>query len=437
MIVRRRDLLLAAGAGAGLGIAVGTIGQCTGRGVSAVSPGVVPNAEAADSDPASLQTWEGVRAQFRLSPEKVHLSSMFIASHPRPVREAIRRHADALDEDPAGYLLRTNTRALLEVYAEAARFMDAPEEHVALTRSTTEGLALLYNGLKLEPGDKVLVEEGGYYSTWQSLDFKATQSGASWERVPLFDEPSGWSEDEVVARLLRAVDERTRAVALTWVHSDTGVKLPIRAIADALGEVGRRRGRPVLLCVDGVHGFGVESETLGALGCDVFVAGCHKWLYGPRGTGVLYAARSEVWDALVPTVPPFGLRETPGHVMTPGGFHPFEHRWALADAFRFHRAIGQERITARIRELTGQLKEGLGGMRGVRLLTPVSPERSAGIVSFELEGLSSSRAVSRLREEGFVVTQAPYGSEAVRATPGYINTPEEIDRLLTAVREIA
>ncbi len=411
-MLRRRDVLLAAGAGAAVGALAGALG----------------------SDSPGFQSWEAVRAQFRLDPSRVHLSNLFIATHPRPVREAIARHAEALDRDPAGYLLRTNTRALLEVYAEAARHFDAPEEHVALTRSTTEGLALLYNGLKLEPGDRVLVEEGGYYSTWQSLGFKTAEGEGEVDRVSLFDDPAAVGTGEIVERLLRAVRPTTRAVALTWVHSDTGVKLPIAEISKALKAAARERGRPLLLCVDGVHGFGVEDTSLKALGCDAFAAGCHKWLYGPRGTGVLYAADEGLWDELVPTVPPFGLRRTPGQVMTPGGFHPFEHRWALADAFRFHRSVGQARITARIRELTGRLKEGLAELKGVTVLTPRSAELSAGIVSFELEGLSSSRVVSALGERGFVLTQSPYGREAVRAAPGYINTPEEIDRLLRAVR---
>jgi selenocysteine lyase/cysteine desulfurase len=61
--------------------------------------------------------------------------------------------------------------------------------------------------------------------------------------------------------------------------------------------VGEPRPRPedrVFLCVDGVHGFGVEAATPAALGCDSLVAGCHKWLFGPRGTGLIWG-RSDAW----------------------------------------------------------------------------------------------------------------------------------------------
>lgn len=68
-------------------------------------------------------------------------------------------------------------------------------------------------------------------------------------------------------------------------HSSTGLKMPVRRIADALAEInaGRSEADRVLLVVDGVHGFGVEDETVAQMGCDFFVAGTHKWIFGPRG----------------------------------------------------------------------------------------------------------------------------------------------------------
>ena len=99
------------------------------------------------------------------------------------------------------------------------------------------------------------------------------------------------------------------------------------------------------MCVDGVHGFGARAETVGDLGCDAFVSGCHKWLYGPRGTGVLWA-NGRVRELMRPTIPSFdgssygawvaGGEPTgvpDGPTLTPGGFKPYEHRWALPEAF--------------------------------------------------------------------------------------------------------
>ena len=121
-------------------------------------------------------------------------------------------------------------------------------------------------------------------------------TGAPYRKVQLYAAPETATEDEIVSNLVKGVGPRTRAVAVTWVHSSTGVKLPIRRMADALAGLNKRRAEAdrVLLCVDGVHGFGVESETMADLGCDFFVAGCHKWIFGPRGTGLVWG-RADAW----------------------------------------------------------------------------------------------------------------------------------------------
>jgi selenocysteine lyase/cysteine desulfurase len=102
--------------------------------------------------------------------------------------------------------------------------------------------------------------------------------------------PSAAAEDEMVDRLRRALRPQTRTVGVIWVHSSTGVKLPLRAIATALVEhyASRSDTDPVLLVVDGVHGFGVEDEAVATIGLDFFVAGTHKWILGPRGTGIIW-----------------------------------------------------------------------------------------------------------------------------------------------------
>ena len=164
---------------------------------------------------------------------------------------------------------------------------------------------------------------------------------------------------------------RTRVVALTWVHSSTGVKLPLRQIADALPE-------RVLMCVDGVHGLAAEADTVRSLRCDAFASGCHKWLYGPRGTGVLWAG-PRVRELMRPVIPSFDDGESygawlagrapsgvpDGARLTPGGFHSFEHRWALTEAFEFHEAIGRARVETRIRTLVARLRAGLADVPGV------------------------------------------------------------------------
>ena len=402
-----------------------------GLATGAVALGKVERVEAAPD----LTDWGAVRAQFALSPNRIHLTSFLLAAHPRPVRAAIERHRRGLDANPVDYLHANDGRLTAGARAAAGRFLGVPAAEIALTDSTTMGLGLLYTRLALRPQDEVLTTEHDFYATHEALRL----SGARVRRVSLYDDPRRASVDEIVTRLRRAVTGRTRVVALTWVHSSTGVKLPLRQIADALPD-------RVLLCVDGVHGLGAEAETVSALRCDAFTSGCHKWLYGPRGTGVLWAG-PRVRELARPTIPSFEDGESygawlsggaPGGVpdgarLTPGGFHSFEHRWALTEAFEFHEAIGRARVETRIRTLVSRLQAGLADVRGVTLRTPSARALSAGLVCFDVEGRDAGDVVGRLAARGIVASVTPYARRHVRLGPGIVNTVADVDAAVRAV----
>ena len=122
---------------------------------------------------------------------------------------------------------------------------------------------------------------------------------------------------------------------------------------------------------------------------------------------------------------------------TPGGFHSFEHRWSLGEAFAFHQRIGRERVTARIHELGRQCKEGLRKMSHVKLRTPLAESLSAGLVCFEVKGVPPPEVVKRLHARHILASVTPYATEYARFSPGILNTPEEIDTTLAAIRELA
>jgi selenocysteine lyase/cysteine desulfurase len=196
-------------------------------------------------------------------------------------------------------------------------------------------------------------------------------------------------------------------------------------------------GDRALLAVDGVHGLGVEAVRFPALGCDYLAAGCHKWLAGPRGTGILVAKR-DAWEPVRQTIPTFDGGPGFAAAMTPGGYHSFEHRWALAEAFRFQRRIGRQRIETRIHTLAGRLKRGLAGIQGVTLHTPMSASLSAGIVCCEIAGVSPAEAVARLRRESRVIASiTPYATSYLRFGPGLYTRDEDIGAAVAAVRRLA
>ena len=405
----------------------------------------------ASAAPLKLDTWEAVRSQFALSSGFIHMTGFLLASHPKPVRDAIEVHRRGLDDNPAHYWADNEERFEAEVLRAAAEYLGAAPTEIALTDSTTMGLGLLYGGLALREGQEVLTTTHDHYSTQLSLRLRAERTGASVRTIPLYQDLKTVSKDEIVEALTAAVRPETRYVAVTWVHSSTGLKLPIRAMADALAKINTSRadGDRVLLCVDGVHGLGVEDVRMPDLGCDFFVAGTHKWMCGPRGTGLVWG-HARAWPAAHPTIPTFNfdayriwMQETPekevakAALMTPGGFHSFEHRWALSEAFRFHLAIGKARIADRIHALNRQLKEGLTKMPGITLQTPMADELSAGITCFEMAGWKPDQAVKALRQRRIIASETPYAVKYIRLAPSLLTSPADVEQTLAVVRKLS
>ena len=440
MSINRRSFLMNTGVAA---IAAGTISAAGQNSV------LKPTTETAVN---VLQTWANVREQFdKISRDYIHLSSFFLASHPRAVREAIEKYRQAIDDNPFLFVEQNIMQMPGRIQSAVAEYTGGKPEEIALTNSTTMGLAFIYQGLPLKAGQEILTTAHDHFVHHEAIRLAANRSGASVKKIELFDYSSSVSEEDIVSRIKKAMTPKTRAVGITWVHSGTGLKLPIRRIADTINEVnkGRAEADRILLVVDGVHGFGVEDESVAEMGADFFIAGTHKWIFGPRGTGIVWA-KTDNWKILQMTFPAFAM-ETVSAWMTgaplkapmqaswisQGGFHAFEYAWALPAAFEFHKQIGRTRIAERIHSLNDQMKEGLAKMPNVRLYTPRGSKLSAGLICFEIDGMKSEDVVKRLLEKRIVASTAPYKAAYARLAPSLLNTPQEIETTLGEIRKLA
>ena len=449
MTLNRRDFVASVG--------LSLVGTAASRAATAAEPAAAPAIDAGSD-------WAAVRAQFDLAPDWLHFSQFFIVSHPTPVRQAIERYRRMLDTHPfstvehgmgfdavPGEASREDPYPV-RVQRAAASYLGGRMEEVALTDSTTQGLALIYHGLTLKPGDEILCTTHDHYATHESIRLAAEKSGASWRRVPLYEDSASVSADEMVGRLKRAIGPSTRVVGLTWVHSSTGVKIPVRALAQAVADVnrGRSESERILVVLDAVHGFGNQAEQVAHMGVDFAAAGTHKWIFAPRGTGIVWVPEKN-WGLLKPTIPTFYDFEpyvawederqpkAPTSIawVSPGGFKAYEHQWAMTEAFEFHERIGRARIADRIAALNSQCKDGLAKIPGVKVLTPRDPALSAGIICFEVGSQGARETAHKLHERKVVASTSPYKISKARLAPSLVNDEREVEAALRAVREIA
>jgi isopenicillin-N epimerase len=392
------------------------------------------------------QEWAAVRADFDATPDRIHMAGMLLTSHPKVVREAIERHRRALDDNPAEY---THHRWVFRaedlpedgedrVRRAAGRYLEADPHDIALTDSTTMGLGLIYGGIKIRPDQEVLWAHWNHKATEDCLRYRAARSGFTIREVSLYDDPKTVSVERIIDALVREIRPSTRVVAATWVHSNSGLKFPIKEVGARIRELNASRAERVLFCVDGVHGFGVEDVVAADLGADFFTAGCHKWLFGPRGTGILLGRR-DAWSEIDPIFTSFSTipGTTPGRQFTPGGFHSFEHRWALDAAFDYHVRIGKRRIADRIHDLLRHAREGLAKMKHVRVRTPTADALTSGMVCFEVDGRPTAEVLAGLLKKRIIASSTPEMKGIPRLSPGLLNSHADVETTLAALASMA
>ena len=122
---------------------------------------VLVEAKTKENAPADFKDWESVRRQFDLAPDYIHLPLFFLASHPRPVRQAIEQYRAKIDANPLrtvenAIFVHTDENIPWQVCRAMANYIGGDAQDIALTQNTTTGLALLYHGLPLREGDEIL-----------------------------------------------------------------------------------------------------------------------------------------------------------------------------------------------------------------------------------------------------------------------------------------
>jgi selenocysteine lyase/cysteine desulfurase len=409
-------------------------------GVFAASLPLLPQALAATPTPVAKDPWTDLKQLFNQDPDYLHFSNFLVASHPKPVRDAIERYRQQIDRNPGlamDWGLEETWKREGQVREWAGRYLNAAPAQIALTGSTSEGLAIIYGGIMLRPDQEILTTVHEHYATQNVLDFRVRKQGTQVRRFKLFDSAHNVSADEVLGNIQRQIRPNTRVLGMTWVQSGSGVKLPIGEIGQLVAQLNRQRddNDRILYVVDGVHGFGVENLDFPDMHCDFFIAGTHKWMFGPRGTGLVCARESEN-KYITPMVPTFSEDTNFATTLTPGGFHAFEHRWAADEAFKLHLQLGKAPVQARIHALNTELKEQLLAHPQIELVTPRSPELSAGFTFFRVKGRDAEAVASAMMQRRVVIDAVDRDvGPVIRTAPGLLNSSDEIQRFMTLLSQ--
>lgn len=377
--------------------------------------------------------WRQVRAQYAIADDPVYLNTGGLGPSPRPVLAIHDLTARGLQHRvETGHFFFEEARGIV------AGFLGADPEELCFVRNATEGNSIISAGLALQAGDEVIFESHAHPGGSLPWVNQARQRGVI---VRTF-EPDPASAAGNVERVAALLSPRTKVVQVSHITAPTGVVMPVAALARLL------QPRGIWLHVDAAQSTGQIPINLAELGCDSFATSGHKWLGGPRETGVLFIrrARNEEVAPLHVGAYSSGDFDFQGQLHYTAGARRHEYGTrnaaavvALAEAARFHLAIGRERVAAHGAALVAQVRTGLDGCRGVTVLTPAPAGLSASMITVQFDRLDAGVAFGRLLERHRLrcrpVTEA--GLQAVRVSFHLFNTPDEAARVTAGIRDVA
>jgi selenocysteine lyase/cysteine desulfurase len=363
--------------------------------------------------------WSRVRREFLLNPGLVHLNTGTIGATPRMVLDAVAAWMYQLEGDPASNVFGALGARMEEVRQNAAAFLGARRDEVVLTENTTSGMNAVAQGLAgwLRPGDELLTTDHEHPGGSVCWEYLAKHQGIKIVRIPM---PAPVKDKGQVLQLVHdQITPRTRVCSFSHVETITGLVMPLAEIAAIT------RPRDILLVCDGAQAPGMLPIDVQALQVDAYASSSHKWMLAPKGSGLLYL-RKEVQDRVQPMLlstgydaytAASGTRNVPqilGHGLT----------------MDFHNAIGRDRVEARCRSLCTRLRQRLGEVSGLRLLTPTQDELCGGIVTFALAKGSNQRVSERLYKEHEIVVKVVPKPEynALRFSTHIYNREEDLER---------
>jgi selenocysteine lyase/cysteine desulfurase len=362
---------------------------------------------------------------FLLQRRLAYLNTGTIGPCRRETLEATQRAWATLEANPIAHYGRFAGQALIEeTRTAAARFLGCDLAEVAMTTSTTCGMNAIAQGLRLSRGDRVLLtdqEHAGGLHCWQ---YPARHHGVQLDFVAV---PRGeFSAEAIVSAIAAGMQPATRVISVSHVFSSTGLRMPIAALSALC------RSRGVLCVVDGAQAVGAIRVNVRELGCHAYATSGHKWLMGPKGTGLLFISK----DAQA-AIRPMAYEDSYATYSNANGVVNLPGLLGLGEAIGYLEREGMERVEAHNFLLRNALADRLRGLDGLTLVSPPAGDLASPLLTALLAERFERRAfVDRLLERHRVAirpTHAEFGFNGIRFSLHEFNTLREIERAAEAV----
>ena len=375
-----------------------------------------------------------------------YLDNAATALKPQVVIDAITRYLREYSANVQRGVHTTSQEATAKFEAVRSTVADwigaASADEIVFTAGTTASINLVANslgGMRLEPGDEILVSEMEHHSNVVPWQLVAERTGALIRPIPITD------AGELDLDCLRSLcSRRTRIVAVCHVSNVLGTVVPVAEVAAIAHRVG------AVCVVDGAQAVPHLAVNVRMLGCDFYAFSGHK-AFGPTGVGVLYGRR-RLLEAMPPWQGGGGMITTveierSSFALPPARFEAGTP--AIAEVLGLGAAIdylrGWDRAAASAYEdgLVRRATERLSSLPGVRCFGR-SPSK-VGLVSFTVEGIHPHDVGTALDAGGVAVRAGHHCAQPlmrrfgvaamVRASFAPYNTVADVEALIGGVAQ--
>ena len=271
--------------------------------------------------------WATIQNSFSVTRGIINLNNGGVSPSPRIVTEALVRYIWQ-QEDATAYTMWQ----ILEPQSETIRtglaeMFGCDREEIAITRNASESLETLLMGMDFKSGDEILTTTQDYPRMLTTLRQREKREGLKLKLIQIPIPPKNLNE--ITAAFEKGITDRTRLILISHMINITGQITPVKAVCDMA------RARGIETIVDGAHSFAQFDFKQKDLGCDYFGTSLHKWLYAPKGTGMLYVKRDKI-EKIWPLMAAESKQASDIRKFEEIGTHSAAPKLAIGEALLFH-----------------------------------------------------------------------------------------------------
>jgi selenocysteine lyase/cysteine desulfurase len=388
-------------------------------------------------DEKPVKAWDQLRKQFLLPQDYIYLNTGGLGSSPLAVIEEVKKRIEMEEINPnAGHSLddwwqiKQKCQKLLGGGCE--------KEELALISTATEGINIIINGLPLKKEDEIITSTHEHVALNIPLLYKQKTGGVVIKRF----EPDLENGLNNVDKIRRLITKRTKLIFISHITCTTGQILPLKEI----GELAKSKG--IMYAVDGAQALAHLPFDMGKINADFYTASCHKWLLGPKRTGLLYVKKNQM-NTLKPIITgaySVGYYDK-NHVQLE--FDSTAQRYefgtqnealfyGVGKAVDFINNIGTSRIWEHNKHLSEKFYLGLKKIPGIHILSPKEEKYRSSMITFRVKNRNQVQIASELKKDRYRLRFVDEANlNGIRASFHLYNSNDQVASVLTKIKRMA